>query len=237
MIKPLEVPASSLRYPMPGVVPGRDALVVRPHVIADVPGIVDGIAASLTELKRFMPWAHLPQTEQSQRARVAAASASYWRGEDCTMGIYARATASGQDLFVGSTGLHDRTLNPKGREVGYWIHSGHAGRGIATLATRCLIVYGFSYLGLTRIQCGHDVNNHASAKVNEKCGFRIEGSLRNFDRVPTSELVRDGWEASGEIVMRGLVPADVASLAWYRDVLAHLEVADWLGQTLPRPNM
>lgn len=232
MLMRLDVPASSLRYPLPGVVSGCDTLVIRPHVIADVPDIVAAIDQSLPQLKSFMPWAHFPQTVESQRARVAASMASYWRGEDCTMGIFAEASSSGREIFVGSAGLHERMLNPLGREIGYWIHSKYAGKGLATLATQCLIAYGFSYLGLTRIQCGHDVKNLASARVNDKCGFRIEGSLRNFDRVPTPDLIKNGWEASGEIVLRALLPQETRQLPWYSEIQDKLEVVDWLGQVV-----
>jgi RimJ/RimL family protein N-acetyltransferase len=134
---------------------------------------------------------------------------------------------------MGGTGLHQRTLNTHGLEIGYWIRSSLAGQGLATAVTRALIVYGFEYLGLTRIQCAHDSNNLGSARVNDKCGFEIEGKFKNYETLPTEDMIRNGWLGSKEIVVRGLCPEDVPNLPWYQEVKRRLVVYDWLGQANP----
>ncbi len=43
-----------------------------------------------------------------------------------------------------------------------------------------MVHYGFSALGLHRIEAGTLPENHASARVLEKLGFREEGTLRDY---------------------------------------------------------
>jgi [ribosomal protein S5]-alanine N-acetyltransferase len=62
------------------------------------------------------------------------------------------------------------------------------GRGLATSAVNLATKIGFERLGLHRIQAGVYSGNTASARVLEKCGYRLEGRLRSRLR---SE---DGWE-------------------------------------------
>lgn len=228
----LDLPASAIMHPLSPALDGDEGLIIRPLALTDAPHISAAISASLPDLRRFMPWAHSPQTADVQRRRIASSIHAYWLARDYALGIF--GSRSGR--FPGGTGLHcQRTLNPLGLEIGYWIHSANAGKGLATLATRCLIAYGFAYLRLARIQCAHDAKNTASARVGEKCGFRVEGRLRRFDREPTEEMRSNGWQGTGEIVLRGLCPEDIPDLPWYEEALNSLTVLDWLGHEVPRP--
>ena len=156
---------------------GDDTIILRPLALTDAPNIVEAINESLIELRRFMSWAHFPQTVESQRARIITAIYDYWSGKDYALGVFGNTT----NRFLGGTGFHRRTLNSLGLEVGYWMRSSMAGQGLATAVTRSLIVYGFEYLGLKRVQCGYNSSNEASSRVNDKCGFKIEGIFRNFE--------------------------------------------------------
>ncbi len=156
---------------------GDDTIILRPLALTDAPNIVEAINESLIELRRFMSWAHFPQTVESQLARIVTAKYDYWSGKEYVLGIFGNTT----NRLLGSTGLHRRTLNTHGLEIGYLMRSSMAGEGRATAVTRSLIVYGFEYLGLKRVQCGYNSSNEASSRVNDKCGFKIEGIFRNFE--------------------------------------------------------
>lgn len=94
-------------------------------------------------------------------------------------------------IFAGRTlvGACGYTLAGNGSaELGYWIGKPYWGRGYATEAAGALVSRGFGEAGLTRLTCGHLVDNPASQRVIQKLGFRRFG----FDRV---------WcEARGESV-------------------------------------
>lgn len=223
----LETPASGISCLLDKPINSNSKIIIRPLALTDAPKIVEAVNESLTELKQFMPWSHFPQSIESQRTRIVACIHDYWNGKDYPFGIFGATTNS----FIGCAGLHRRTLNTRGLEIGYWIRSSMAGKGLATAVTKSLIVYGFEYLGLNRIQCAHNSNNVGSARVNDKCNFRIEGKLRNFESLPTEEMIQNGWLGSNEIVIRGICPEDVPNLDWYKDANARITVFDWLGQS------
>jgi RimJ/RimL family protein N-acetyltransferase len=177
-----------------------------------------------------MPWAHFPQDADSQMARLRDAQADYWRDGEQVLGIFA---ADGE--FLGGTGLHARTLNRRGLEIGYWVRTRRAGLGVATAVTRLLVAYGFAYLGLERIQCGYNEANERSRAVFDKCGFAREARLRFHEGTPTPAMRAAGARQAEHTVMGALFPDDVPRLSWYADVLARLEVRDWRGALVARP--
>lgn len=52
------------------------------------------------------------------------------------------------------------------------------GKGLAKEATLLMLYHGFYVLGLNRIEARQLCDNKSSIKVNEKCGFKTEGTLR-----------------------------------------------------------
>lgn len=62
--------------------------------------------------------------------------------------------------------------------LGYWVRTSAAGRGVATGATRAVARFGFEQIGLKRIEIVAAVNNLSSQRVAEKAGAVREGVLR-----------------------------------------------------------
>ena len=71
-------------------------------------------------------------------------------------------------------------------EVGYWTAPGARGHGTAVRATRLLVQWGVSALGLARVELLTDVRNRASQRVAEKAGFVREGVARAARPAPRS---------------------------------------------------
>jgi RimJ/RimL family protein N-acetyltransferase len=65
-----------------------------------------------------------------------------------------------------------------GAEIGYWIGRPFWGRGIATRALTACARYAFERFPFERLQATVFSWNPASARVLEKCGFKLEGVLR-----------------------------------------------------------
>lgn len=59
--------------------------------------------------------------------------------------------------------------------IGYWVDQGLAGRGIIPTAVAMATDYCFDELHLHRIEINVRPENHASRRVPEKLGFRLEG--------------------------------------------------------------
>ncbi|MBL7256100.1 GNAT family N-acetyltransferase [Paractinoplanes lichenicola] len=79
-------------------------------------------------------------------------------------------------------------------QVGYWMDPAARGRGVATEALRALCGWGFDTLGLGLIEWRAEVGNHASRRVAEKAGFRVEAILRG--RLVHRGVRVDAWVGS-----------------------------------------
>jgi [ribosomal protein S5]-alanine N-acetyltransferase len=82
--------------------------------------------------------------------------------------------------LAGGIGYTRRTdVERIGAEVGYWLGRGFWGRGIATAALKLLTAHAFATdPELRRLWAVPFARNAASARVLEKCGYRLEGTLR-----------------------------------------------------------
>jgi len=63
-------------------------------------------------------------------------------------------------------------------EMGFWLAEPYWGRGIMTEAVKRFATYSFEQLDLQRIYAEPYETNPASARVLEKAGFRLEGTMR-----------------------------------------------------------
>lgn len=66
-------------------------------------------------------------------------------------------------------------------EIGYVITKQWWGRGFAAEAIKGITEYVFANTGLNRIEGKCIVENAPSSRVLEKCGFHLEGVLRQFE--------------------------------------------------------
>ena len=63
----------------------------------------------------------------------------------------------------------------RGAHIGYWIDRSNAGRGYITQAVELMTAFGFSELGLHRIEINIRPENAGSVRVAEKAGYIFEG--------------------------------------------------------------
>jgi RimJ/RimL family protein N-acetyltransferase len=90
--------------------------------------------------------------------------------------IFAIASVEG---LIGVIGLHVQPdVYRKSAELGYWLGEPYWGKGIATMAVKAMVEYGFIQLGLVRIYANVFEGNPASNRVLEKAGFRLEARLQ-----------------------------------------------------------
>jgi RimJ/RimL family protein N-acetyltransferase len=65
-------------------------------------------------------------------------------------------------------------------ELGYIVAPSARGRGVATTALGLLTAWAFAELGALRLELLVGVENHASKRVAERNGYRLEGVLRSL---------------------------------------------------------
>lgn len=82
--------------------------------------------------------------------------------------------------MIGTVGLHRFDFEHRRAELGYEIARRLWGQGLTPEAVAVVIRYGFSVMGLHRIEAGVLPGNDASVRVLEKLGFLEEGTRRDY---------------------------------------------------------
>ena len=123
------------------------------------------INESLPDLMAFMPWATADHDFDATMGYLERSQSEWDSGENFN---FAMVTPEG--AIVGSCGLMSRQ-GPGVFEIGYWVHSAHAGQGFATAAALALGEAGLAWPGINRVEIHHDVDNLASGRVAAKAGF------------------------------------------------------------------
>src|SRR5262249_45432202 len=80
--------------------------------------------------------------------------------------------------FLGMIAFVVLRLDRMEAEVGYLVAPEVRGRGVANRALKLLTRWGFDDVGLERIELRAELENRASLKVAEGCGYVREGTLR-----------------------------------------------------------
>ncbi|WP_341719144.1 GNAT family N-acetyltransferase [Micromonospora sp. FIMYZ51] len=86
--------------------------------------------------------------------------------------------ADGRDHYAGSIDLRLSPTDPLLADVGFMAAPRVRGRGYLPAALAALTTWGFTTLGLARVEWRSHVGNVASRRVAEKAGFTIEGTAR-----------------------------------------------------------
>jgi RimJ/RimL family protein N-acetyltransferase len=88
--------------------------------------------------------------------------------------------AAQDDGLLGTVSLMALDWEQHRGDVGFWIASWARGQGVATRAVHLLFRWALTELGLAGIQLCTYVDNHASQRVAERCGFVREGVMRAY---------------------------------------------------------
>lgn len=159
-------------------------LVLRCWHPQDAPALKAAVDASREHLAPWMPRARgEPADLQATIALIRAWRGKFDLGQDFVYGIFSREDGR----VIGSTGLHTRAGSDT-REIGYWIHIDHIGRGYATEAAAALTLVGFEIDRVSRIDIRVAVGNARSANVPRKLAYTHEATLRRRDPAPDGTL-------------------------------------------------
>ncbi|WP_404286014.1 GNAT family N-acetyltransferase [Glutamicibacter arilaitensis] len=93
--------------------------------------------------------------------------------------------------FIGWCTLNSWNPDFRSASLGYCLNEAAWGNGYATEAADVLLRWAFGALDLNRVQSEADTRNVASARVLEKLGFILEGTLREDCIV--NGVVSDSW--------------------------------------------
>ena len=161
-------------------------MTLRSYRPGDGAALQAATVSSYEHLRPWMPWATAEYTVEQAEANCRRFAASYLLSQDFTIGIWV-----GGEL-AGGSGFHLRAgpLEWRNAEIGMWIRGSYAGQGLGTRALAAMLSWGFQEWGWERLVWHCDTRNIASARVAEKNGLKLEGTLR-ADRFGTDGQRRD----------------------------------------------
>jgi ribosomal-protein-serine acetyltransferase len=150
------------------------AIALRPPTLGDAAAIVEAVRESADDLRPWMPWARDDYGVDEARAWIERTIADRERGSAFEFLI------TGSDgRILGACGLNRVNREDRLANLGYWVRTSAAGRGIAPEAARELAAWGFANTELRRFEIVAAVGNVRSQRVAEKAGAVREGVLRS----------------------------------------------------------
>lgn len=159
-----------------------ERLLLRRPRLSDADAIFGAYARdpAVTRYMTWQPHRHVGDT----RAFLQACVDSWARGFEERPWVIERDGA-----LLGMIGV---TLGPHGVNLGYLLAREHWGRGYMTEAVTAVCDAAIGWPGVHRVWAYCDVDNRASARVLEKAGMQLEGTLRRFVVHPNvSDAPRD----------------------------------------------
>jgi RimJ/RimL family protein N-acetyltransferase len=115
---------------------------------------------------------------------------------------FAAVDGDGRFLGLGLAPAIDRDAGEI--ELGYIVARDVRGRGVGTAILSLLTEWAFDQQEIHRLYLIIDVENHASLRVAERCGYQREGVMRSIH-------VKQGRRADAELWSR--LPTDAGTLA------------------------
>lgn len=164
-----------------------ERLYFRSPEVWDATELLTVVASSRADLGRYMGWPRTFFTSADAQSLIQCARHESLSGRSVVWLIVERSSGS----LVGLIELYEIRHDRRDAELGYWIRSDRAGRGYATEAVRVLTDHAWNRLGLHKLRADVCVGNHGSARVLEKSGFVLEGTLRQERLV--GEMFLDNW--------------------------------------------
>lgn len=161
-----------------------ERLIIRAPRVRDAAELRAAIAESIEELRPWMPWAKSVLTIEEYRANLRKARRRYLSGHDLRLNVFLKGT----NTFIMGSGLHRIDWKVPKFEIGYWIRTPYSGQGYVTEAVNAITQFAFEQLGAKRVEIRMDDRNERSWRVAERCGFELEGILRNDRRAVDGSL-------------------------------------------------
>jgi RimJ/RimL family protein N-acetyltransferase len=149
---------------------------IRPYNSQDVEGMFDVVSSSVNEMIEFLPWVYREYSISDATYWVAGTKRN-WESE-LQYDFVVEDIATGQ--FLGGVGLLGVDRAGKTADLGYWIRTDAAGKGITTAAARLAIQFAREVLELKTLEITVGIKNKASIKVAEKLGGTFIKRIKNY---------------------------------------------------------
>jgi ribosomal-protein-serine acetyltransferase len=149
-------------------------VAIRKYRDGDAELLYEAVRESVAEVSLWLPWCHEGYSIEESRDFIATRNVRSQGDEWYSFAVLDQASGR----FLGGVGINFINRIHQFANLGYWVRTSAAGRGVATRATRLAARFGFEELGLNRIEIVAAVNNLASQRVAERAGAVRECILR-----------------------------------------------------------
>ncbi|MCW5661925.1 MAG: GNAT family N-acetyltransferase [Burkholderiaceae bacterium] len=170
-----------------------ERLLLRAPCAGDGAALNEAMVESIESLKAWMPWAQKVPTLDESEFTCRQLAARFAQRTDLTLFMFERAIEGTLGCLIGGTGLHRMDWNVPRFEIGYWCRPSRQGQGLVTEAVRMVVRFAFHSLQARRVELRMASTNTRSRAVAERCGFTLEGTLRQdsigVDGQPRDTLV------------------------------------------------
>ena len=151
---------------------------LRPLRAEDAPSLLEMRLADRDFLADFEPHRQPSYfTRSGQAAEIAADEVDDRAGGGHAFGIF----RTEDERLAGRVRLSNVVRGAwDNATLGYFVARSYSGRGVATEAVGLTLGFAFEEASLHRVQAGVMPHNHASRRVLEKNGFRLEGRAERY---------------------------------------------------------
>jgi RimJ/RimL family protein N-acetyltransferase len=163
-----------------------DRLILRPFTLDDL----DDVYAlhSRPDVVRYLYWDTRSRYEvREMLQRKAQQTVLGAEGDALCLAITMPMTTDVRTGVIGEVVLWWRSIAHRQGEIGFVLHPGHQGKGIAREAATAMLDLAFGELGLHRVYGRTDARNTASAALMRRLGMRQEAHFMQ------NEIFKGEW--------------------------------------------
>ena len=175
-------------------------LLLRPLAHGDRDMMYAAVVESIAEVSPWLPWCHPGYSIAETESFIELCITAWAQQSHFPLAIF--HAQSGE--YLGGTSVNHIDRQNRLGNVGYWVRTSAARRGIAPKAVRLVARCAFETLQLSRLEIAARPENRASRRVAEKCGAKLETIARN-------RIVQHGRPY--DAALYSLIPADLATQA------------------------
>ncbi|MBL0606925.1 GNAT family N-acetyltransferase [Aeromonas caviae] len=150
-------------------------LVIRPFEEGDTDEFVRAAHESIETVGTWMSWCTPSFNRDKALGWFATCDQDCAAGRAFDMGIFCATTGQ----LLGGAGINQLSPHHRYGNIGYWVRQSRQGCGIARQTIALLRDFGFTQLGLFRLEIVMGVGNSASEAVAIAAGATFECRARN----------------------------------------------------------
>ncbi len=152
-----------------------DTLELRILELRHAEQLYEVVRANQQSIGKWLTWANENYSLENAKTYITVGLNKFVAYEGMRCGIWFN------NELIGGVGFNHYNWHSRNSPIGYWMAQNQQGKGIMTRSVKALLDYGFTEIGLNRVEIYCATDNAKSRAVPERLGFTLEGILREED--------------------------------------------------------